>query len=122
MSGVFTNRPALAQKLMDAGRESGERVWKFPFDADFDSRSREQDRRRHAMHHGRQGRTTSSPRASSAASCPRTSPGRTWICPSATRTGGLGHINTEITGFGVRYALELMLEPAASLQALESRQ
>jgi len=28
---------------------------------------------------------------------------------SATRTGGLGHINTEITGFGVRYALELIL-------------
>ena len=29
---------------------------------------------------------------------------------SATRTGGLGHINTEVTGFGVRYALELILK------------
>src|SRR5690242_12704573 len=37
MSGVFTNRPTLAQKLIDAGRESCERVWTFPFDADFDS-------------------------------------------------------------------------------------
>jgi leucyl aminopeptidase len=29
---------------------------------------------------------------------------------SATRSGGLGHINTEVTGFGVRYALELILK------------
>jgi hypothetical protein len=29
---------------------------------------------------------------------------------SSTRTGGLGHINTEVTGFGVRYALELILK------------
>jgi len=26
------------------------------------------------------------------------------------RTGGLGHINTDITGFGVRYTLELILK------------
>ena len=37
MSGVFTNRPALAGKLVEAGRVSGERVWNFPFDADYDS-------------------------------------------------------------------------------------
>ena len=37
MSGVFTNRPALAERLVEAGRVSGERVWKFPFDADYDS-------------------------------------------------------------------------------------
>ncbi len=29
---------------------------------------------------------------------------------SATRSGGLGHINTDITGFGVRYALDLILK------------
>src|SRR5579862_1051761 len=37
MSGVFTNRPALAERLVAAGRASGERVWNFPFDADYDS-------------------------------------------------------------------------------------
>ena len=29
---------------------------------------------------------------------------------SATRNSGLAHINTDITGFGVRYALELILK------------
>jgi leucyl aminopeptidase len=29
---------------------------------------------------------------------------------ASTRTGGLAHINTEVTGFGVRYALELILK------------
>ena len=29
---------------------------------------------------------------------------------SSTRSGGLGHINTEVTGFGVRYALNLILK------------
>jgi hypothetical protein len=28
---------------------------------------------------------------------------------SATRSGGLGHINTEVTGFGVRFSLEALL-------------
>ncbi len=36
-SGVFTNRPALAPELVAAGRDSGERVWSFPLDDDFDS-------------------------------------------------------------------------------------
>jgi hypothetical protein len=31
---------------------------------------------------------------------------------AASRTGGLAHINTDITGFGVRYALELILKHA----------
>ena len=29
---------------------------------------------------------------------------------AATRKGGLGQVGTEITGFGVRYALNLMLD------------
>src|SRR5437879_5098979 len=37
MSGVFTNRPALVEKLVAAGHASGERVWNFPFDSDYDS-------------------------------------------------------------------------------------
>ena len=35
-SGVFTNREALNDLLVRTGRESGERVWPFPNDADFD--------------------------------------------------------------------------------------
>ena len=37
MSGVFTNRAALAAPLVEAGRVSGERVWNFPFEADYDA-------------------------------------------------------------------------------------
>jgi leucyl aminopeptidase len=40
-------------------------------------------------------------------------PARTpWVhvdLSAAVRSGGLGHINTDVTGFGVRYALELIL-------------
>src|SRR5690606_34204918 len=36
-SGVFTNRPTLHPVLLEAGAASGERVWPFPMDADFDA-------------------------------------------------------------------------------------
>ncbi|MBW3568437.1 MAG: leucyl aminopeptidase family protein, partial [Proteobacteria bacterium] len=35
-SGVFSNRNDLANGLIDAGRKSGERVWPFPQDRDYD--------------------------------------------------------------------------------------
>jgi leucyl aminopeptidase len=35
-SGVFTNRPAANRDLMQVGARSGERVWPFPMDEDFD--------------------------------------------------------------------------------------
>ena len=37
MSGVFTNQPALVPKLVAAGQASGERVWNFPFEDDYDT-------------------------------------------------------------------------------------
>src|SRR3984957_8832852 len=36
-SGVFSNLQQLADELIAAGRDSGERVWSFPLDDDFDS-------------------------------------------------------------------------------------
>jgi leucyl aminopeptidase len=118
MSGVFTNRPVLAQKLIDAGRESGERVWTFPFDADFDSdlESKVAD----VVQCTTEGKGD---HILAARFLSRFVPEDiAWAhvdLSSATRTGGLGHINTEITGFGVRYALELILKQDI-LQALES--
>lgn len=35
-SGVFSNRSDLAQRMVAAGRDCGERVWPFPMDEDFD--------------------------------------------------------------------------------------
>jgi leucyl aminopeptidase len=108
MSGVLTNRPELAAKLVDAGRTSGERVWNFPFDADYD--------------------TDLESKVADVLQCSVDGKGDhilatrflsrfvpediAWAhvdLSSATRAGGLGHINTDITGFGVRYALELIL-------------
>ena len=109
MSGVFTNRPALVERLVAAGRASGERVWNFPFDADYDSdlESKVADIVQCAVE-GKGDHILAARFLSRFV--PEEIP---WVhvdLSSATRTGGLGHINTEVTGFGVRYALELILK------------
>ena len=109
MSGVFTNRPALVERLVDAGRASGERVWNFPFDADYDSdlESKVADIVQCAVE-GKGDHILAARFLSRFV--PEDIP---WVhvdLSSSTRTGGLGHINTEVTGFGVRYALELILK------------
>lgn len=117
MSGVFTNRPALARKLIDAGRESGERVWMFPLDADFDSdlESKVADVLQCATD-GKGDHILAARFLSRFV--PQDIPWAHVDLSSATRTGGLGHVNTEVTGFGVRYALELILRQGV-LKALE---
>lgn len=108
MSGVFTNRPELAPKLIEAGRVSGERVWHFPFDSDYDAdlESKVADvlqctvdgKGDHILAARFLGHFV-----------PEELP---WVhvdLSSSSRNGGLAHINTDITGFGVRYALELIL-------------
>ena len=119
MSGVFTNRPALAQKLIDAGRESGERVWTFPFDSDFDSdlESKVAD----ILQCTTEGKGDHILAARFLSRfVPEEIPWAHVDLSAATRTGGLGHVNTEVTGFGVRYALELILRQEV-LRALAGR-
>jgi leucyl aminopeptidase len=108
MSGVFANRPQLAAKLCEAGRASGERVWNFPFESDYDSELES--------------------KAADVLQCTLDGkgdhifatrflarfvpPGLPWAhvdLSSATRSGGLAHVGTDVTGFGVRFALELIL-------------
>jgi leucyl aminopeptidase len=109
MSGVFTNRPALVEPLMEAGRASGERVWNFPFDADYDSdlESKVADVVQCAVD-GKGDHILAARFLSRFV--PKEIPWAHVDLSSATRSGGLGHINTEVTGFGVRFALELILE------------
>jgi len=108
MSSVFTNREALVNKLVNAGRVSGERVWNFPFDADYDSdiESKVADVAQCSM--DGKGDHILATRFLS-----RFVPeGIAWAhvdLSSCTRSDGLGHINTEVTGFGVRFALEALL-------------
>jgi leucyl aminopeptidase len=117
MSGVFTNTPKLAAKLVEAGRISGERVWNFPLEPDYDSEleSRVADvlqcavdgKGDHILATRFLGRFV-----------PEDLPWAHVDLSSSTRSGGLAHINTEVTGFGVRYALELILRQGV-LEGLE---
>jgi leucyl aminopeptidase len=119
MSGVFTNRPALSEKLLEAGRASGERVWTFPFDSDFDSDLESKVADILQCTADGKGDHILAARFLSRF-VPDDIPWAHVDLSSATRTGGLGHVNTEITGFGVRYALELITRQRI-LDGLERR-
>jgi leucyl aminopeptidase len=108
MSGVFTNRAALAPLLVEAGRVSGERVWNFPFEEDFDQdlESRVADIVQCALE-GKGDHILATRFLSRFV--PEEIPWAHVDLSSATRTGGLAHVATEVTGFGVRFALELLL-------------
>jgi leucyl aminopeptidase len=107
-SGVFTNRERLAQRLQSAGAASGERVWNFPLDEDFDAdlESSNADIVQCAVE-GKGDHIL-------AARFLKRFIGdeNPWVhvdLSSATRRGGLAHVGTEVTGFGVRFTLELLL-------------
>jgi len=106
-SGVFTNRPQFAEALLAAGRASGERVWSFPLDDDFDSEldSTMADVLQCAV-------DGKGDHILAARFLQRFTADLPWVhvdLSSATRRGGLAHVSTEITGFGVRWTLELLL-------------
>jgi len=106
-SGAFTNRPEWHEAIRAAGNRSGERVWPFPMDEDYDS-------------------DLESPIADVLQCTPdskgdhilaarflnRFVPAQVpWIhidLAASNRNGGLGHVPTDITGFGVRYTVELL--------------
>jgi leucyl aminopeptidase len=119
MSGVFTNRPGLVDTLVEAGRASGERVWNFPFDSDYDSdlESKIADIVQCAPE-GKGDHILATRFLSRFV--PQELPWAHVDLSSSTRSGGLGHINTDVTGFGVRYALELILKQKI-LDKLEAR-
>jgi leucyl aminopeptidase len=107
-SGVFTNRPAFAAELQAAGVSSGERVWNFPLDEDFDTdlESSNADIVQCAV----EGKGD---HILAARFLKRfIGDAHPWVhvdLSSATRRGGLAHVGTEVTGFGVRFTLELLL-------------
>jgi leucyl aminopeptidase len=109
MSGVFTNRDSLAGALNAAGRDSGERVWHFPLPEDFDAdiESTVADIAQCAV----EGKGD---HIHAARFLKRFVPDATpWVhvdLSAATRRGGLAHVPTEITGFGVRFTLSLLLD------------
>jgi leucyl aminopeptidase len=117
MSGVFTNRPAWRDSLETAGRVAGERVWGFPLDDDYDSdlessiadvlQCTPDSKGDHILAARFLNRFV-----------PKDIP---WVhldLSASRRTGGLAHIGTEMTGFGVRYATELLVGETAKQMGL----
>ncbi len=117
-SGAFTNRPEARALIESAGASSGERVWCFPMDVDFDTdlESSVAD----IMQCAPDGKGD---HILAARFLNRFVPNDiAWLhldLAAGTRHGGLAHIATEITGFGVRYTLDLLRSgwPAAARPA-----
>jgi leucyl aminopeptidase len=112
-AGVFTNREeVLRPRLQRAGRDSGERVLCFPMDPDFDSdlESKVADVLQCAV-------DSKGDHILAARFLRRFVPSSSaWVhvdLAPALRSGGLAHVPTDVTGFGVRFALELLLDQDA---------
>jgi leucyl aminopeptidase len=118
MSGVFSNRPQLRDALEAAGRRSGERVHCFPLPADYDTdlESQVADVVQCAV-------DGKGDHILAARFLQRFVPEQSnWVhvdLAAAMRTGGLGHITTDITGFGVRFAIHALDD--AALRAAQPR-
>jgi leucyl aminopeptidase len=106
-SGVFSNRDSLHASLTSAGRDSGERVWPFPLDKDFDEalKSDIADTLQCTLE-------GEADHILAARFLNRFVDEKiNWVhvdLAASNHKGGLGHIPTETTGFGVRYTLNLL--------------
>ena len=120
-SGAFTNRPASRALIESAGASSGERVWCFPMDSDFDT-----DLESSVADVLQCSPDSKGDHILAARFLSRFVPNDiAWLhldLAAGTRHGGLAHIGTEITGFGVRYTLDLLRSgwPAATAAAAAS--
>ena len=117
-SGAFTNRSAARDLIEAAGVSSGERVWCFPMDGDYDTdlESSVADVLQCAAD-GKGDHILAARFLNRFV--PKEIPWLHLDLAAGTRHGGLAHIATEITGFGVRYTLDLLRRgwpPAAAAQ------
>jgi leucyl aminopeptidase len=106
-SGAFTNRPQTRTLIEAAGASSGERVWCFPMDSDYDT-----DLESSVADVLQCSADSKGDHILAARFLNRFVPNEIpWLhldLAAGTRHGGLAHIATEITGFGVRYTLDLL--------------
>jgi len=106
-SGVFTNRIAANGDLVRVGAQSGERVWPFPMDDDFDEmlKSDVADIKQCSAE-------TEGDHILAARFLQRFVPSEIpWVhvdMSAGQHKGGLAHVPSEITGFGVAFTLELL--------------
>jgi leucyl aminopeptidase len=106
-SGAFTVHGGLASAVQQAGRTSGERIWCFPMDEDFDAELESPVADVMQCTPDSKGDHILAARFLSRF-VPSSIP---WVhvdLSSSERKGGLAHVPTEFTGFGVRFASRLL--------------
>ena len=125
-AGVFTNRPDLHPVLKKCGQASGERVWPFPTGKEFmeELKSDTADFKQCSPSGGGDHILAASFLNEFV------DPKIPWVhvdLSAMQRKGGLAHIPTDITGFGVRFATWLLVErgllrdPAAAKTGADDR-
>jgi leucyl aminopeptidase len=112
MSGAVTNRMELVPTVIEAGWESGERVWPFPLEKDYNKalKSGIADVKQCTL-------DSDADHILAAAFLKKFIEGdMPWVhvdLSAGNHKGGLAHIPTDITGFGVRFSLNLLLNQKA---------
>ncbi|HDN9008147.1 M17 family metallopeptidase [Aeromonas veronii] len=109
-SGVFTNRHEWLASLVKLGQHSGERVWPFPLDEDYDENIESEWADLLQCAPG------SSPDHIDAARflahfIPEQTPWLHFDLSGFRNKGGNGVVSSEVTGFGVRFTLDLLAGP-----------
>jgi leucyl aminopeptidase len=109
MSGALTNRASLLPTLIRAGETSGERVWPFPLPEDFNEalKSTVADVKQCTLDSEADHILAAAFLKKFLANDPD------WVhvdLSAGNHKGGLAHIPTDITGFGVRFTLNLLLD------------
>lgn len=108
-SGVFTNRSEWHAKLTDIGERSGERVWPFPIGDEFmdDLKSDTADFLQCAV------KAPGDHIHAATFLAEFVENDTPWVhidLSAGDNDGGLGHVATKFTGFGVRYTLSAILD------------
>ena len=105
-SGIFSNRDDLVQKALAAGKFSGERVWAFPSDADYDVEldSKIADVKQCTLE-------GEADHILAARFLDRFVDNIPWLhmdLSASNNKGGLGAVTSDVTGFGVAWGVDMM--------------
>ena len=105
-SGIFSNREDLVQKALAAGKSSGERIWAFPSDADYDAEleSKIADIKQCTLE-------GEADHILAARFLNRFVDELPWVhmdLSASNNKGGLGAVGSDITGFGVAWGTDML--------------
>ena len=109
MSGALTNREKLVPVLIEAGNASGERVWPFPLPKDYEDalKSEIADIKQCTLDNDADHILAATFLKEFLVNDPD------WVhvdLSAGNHKGGLAHIPTDTTGFGVRFTLNLLMD------------